>query len=98
MTGEWTVEQIIQIRQYYYAMCLELDGMLGVLLNALKESGTENNTFVVFTSDHGELAMEHRQYYKMSAYEGSSHVPLGNFSPYLVFTAYLLSSYFWTWG
>lgn len=30
----------------------------------------------MFTSDHGELAMEHRQFYKMSMYEGSSHVPL----------------------
>ncbi|XP_014452744.2 arylsulfatase K isoform X2 [Alligator mississippiensis] len=26
--------------------------------------------------DHGELAMEHQQFYKMSMYEGSSHVPL----------------------
>eukprot|EP01112_Ceratiomyxa_fruticulosa_P023611 TRINITY_DN9106_c0_g1_i1.p1 TRINITY_DN9106_c0_g1~~TRINITY_DN9106_c0_g1_i1.p1 ORF type:complete len:446 (-),score=71.81 TRINITY_DN9106_c0_g1_i1:211-1548(-) len=76
VTGEWTEAEIVQIRQYYYAMCMELDGMLGVLIKALQQSGTENNTYVFFTSDHGELAMEHRQYYKMSAYEGSSHVPL----------------------
>lgn len=31
---------------------------------------------VIFTADHGELAMEHRQFYKMSMFEGSSHVPL----------------------
>ncbi|XP_074850308.1 arylsulfatase K isoform X2 [Carettochelys insculpta] len=27
-------------------------------------------------ADHGELAMEHQQFYKMSMYEASSHVPL----------------------
>lgn len=35
-----------------------------------------NNTVVIFTADHGELAMEHRQFYKMSMFEGSSRVPL----------------------
>ena len=25
---------------------------------------------------YGDLAMEHRQYYKMSMFEGSAHVPL----------------------
>lgn len=31
---------------------------------------------MIFTADHGELAMEHRQFYKMSMFEGSSRVPL----------------------
>ena len=30
----------------------------------------------MFTSDHGEMAMEHRQFYKTSLYEGSARVPL----------------------
>eukprot|EP01113_Clastostelium_recurvatum_P008816 TRINITY_DN14197_c0_g1_i1.p1 TRINITY_DN14197_c0_g1~~TRINITY_DN14197_c0_g1_i1.p1 ORF type:complete len:537 (+),score=91.84 TRINITY_DN14197_c0_g1_i1:31-1611(+) len=76
MTGAWSPAQIVQIRQYYYAMCAELDGMLGLLLDALEQSGTANNTYVIFTSDHGEMAMEHRQYFKMTYYEASSHVPL----------------------
>jgi len=29
MTGDWTRDEIIQVRQYYYAMCAELDGMVG---------------------------------------------------------------------
>ena len=28
-------------------------------------------TVIFFTSDHGDLAMEHQQYYKMSFNEGS---------------------------
>lgn len=46
------------------------------MISALRETGLLNNTVVIFTADHGELAMEHRQFYKMSMFEGSSHVPL----------------------
>lgn len=48
----------------------------GQLISALRETHLLNNTVVIFTADHGELAMEHRQFYKMSMFEGSSHVPL----------------------
>ncbi|XP_045892053.1 arylsulfatase K isoform X3 [Micropterus dolomieu] len=48
----------------------------GQVISALRENGLLNNTVVIFTADHGELAMEHRQFYKMSMFEGSSHVPL----------------------
>ncbi|MBN3316773.1 ARSK Arylsulfatase, partial [Atractosteus spatula] len=46
------------------------------ILLALRDSQLLSSTVLLFTSDHGELAMEHRQFYKMSMYEGSSHVPL----------------------
>lgn len=46
------------------------------MVSALRETGLLDNTVVIFTADHGELAMEHRQFYKMSMFEGSSHVPL----------------------
>ena len=36
----------------------------------------------MFSSDHGDLVMEHHQYYKMSMYEGSSRVPLIIAGPY----------------
>lgn len=48
----------------------------GEVMAALRDTGSLNNTVVLFTSDHGDLAMEHRQFYKMSMFEGSSHVPL----------------------
>lgn len=46
------------------------------MINALRDTGLLNSTVLIFTSDHGDLAMEHRQFYKMSMFEGSSHVPL----------------------
>uniref|UniRef100_UPI00398E70A4 arylsulfatase K isoform X1 n=1 Tax=Pristiophorus japonicus TaxID=55135 RepID=UPI00398E70A4 len=75
-TGNFTNREIQNIRAFYYAMCAETDLMLGEILTALRDTGLQNNTYIIFTSDHGELAMEHRQFYKMSMYEGSSHVPL----------------------
>uniref|UniRef100_A0A672JL53 Arylsulfatase K n=1 Tax=Salarias fasciatus TaxID=181472 RepID=A0A672JL53_SALFA len=75
-SGDFTVEEVKNIRAFYYAMCAEADAMLGQVISALRETGLLSNTVVIFTSDHGELAMEHRQFYKMSMFEGSSHVPL----------------------
>ncbi len=63
-------------RRIYFAMIAEVDAMLGELLKALDDLGIADSTFVVFTSDHGEMAMEHRQYYKMNMYEPSVRVPL----------------------
>nr|XP_046243035.1 arylsulfatase K [Scatophagus argus]XP_046243036.1 arylsulfatase K [Scatophagus argus] len=75
-SGVFTEEEVKSIRAFYYAMCAEADAMLGQVISALRETGLLNNTVVIFTADHGELAMEHRQFYKMSMFEGSSHVPL----------------------
>lgn len=75
-SGVFTEEEIINIRGFYYAMCAETDAMLGQVIASLREAGVLNNTIVIFTADHGELALEHRQFYKMSMFEGSSHIPL----------------------
>ncbi|XP_015283683.1 PREDICTED: arylsulfatase K [Gekko japonicus] len=75
-TGKFTQKEIRDIRAHYYAMCAETDAMLGEIISALSETGLLKRTLVIFTADHGELAMEHRQFYKMSMYEASSHIPL----------------------
>lgn len=64
------------VRRIYFAMCAEADAILGDILAALHESGLDDETVVIFSSDHGELALEHQQYYKMSLLEGSARVPL----------------------
>ncbi|KAM4810183.1 arylsulfatase K [Rhinophrynus dorsalis] len=75
-TEHFTEQEIRDIRAYYYAMCAETDGILGEIISTLRDTRLLDTTYLVFTSDHGELAMEHRQFYKMSMYEASSHVPL----------------------
>lgn len=83
-SGDFTEDEVKSIRAFYYAMCAEADAMLGQVISALRETGLLNNTVVIFTADHGELAMEHRQFYKMSMFEGSSHVPLLIMGPRLM--------------
>lgn len=39
----------------YYAHCTALDRCIGDLQKTLKESGADDNTIFVFTSDHGEM-------------------------------------------
>lgn len=60
-------------RAIYYAMIAEVDEMLGDIMNAIKDV---DNTYVFFLSDHGEMNMEHGQFYKYTAYEPSARVPL----------------------
>ena len=69
-------EEILAIRQHYFAMVAETDAMLGEVLDTLETTGQLDNTYVIFSSDHGEMNMEHRQTLKNALYEASVRVPL----------------------
>lgn len=69
-------ETVRRVRRIYFAMVAEVDAMLGRVLEAVEECGLSDSTWVIFSSDHGEMNMEHRQFYKMSHYEPSARVPL----------------------
>ena len=60
----------------YYASVAFMDRMVGKVLDALKESGQEDNTIVIFTSDHGYHLGEHDFWAKVSLHEESAAVPL----------------------
>lgn len=60
----------------YYRMMEDVDRQVGQVLEALRKSGEEENTLVVFTSDHGEGLGSHRWTGKMMFYEGEAAVPL----------------------
>jgi len=44
----------------YYASVAYMDAQVGKVLDALKEEGLEDNTIVIFTSDHGFHLAEHK--------------------------------------
>lgn len=69
-------EMVRKVRKIYFAMIAEVDAMVGKVMEAVKELGLNDSAYIIFTSDHGELAMEHQQFYKMSPYEPSVRVPL----------------------
>ena len=65
-----------QIRHTYFAMISALDEMVGRVLQTIDDLGLRDNTYVIFSSDHGEMAGDQNQILKRSMYEASSHVPL----------------------
>jgi len=60
----------------YYASVAYMDAQVGKVLTALKESGVEDRTIVIFTSDHGYHLGEHDFWAKVSLHEESARVPL----------------------
>jgi arylsulfatase A-like enzyme len=61
----------------YYALCSEVDHHFGRLIAKLKEKGFDDNTLIVFTSDHGENFGAHAaQCHKGNPQDVSVRVPL----------------------
>jgi arylsulfatase A-like enzyme len=59
----------------YFAMMTGVDEQLGRILGALEEQGLDDNTIVLFTSDHGNCIGTHGQVSKNNHYEESMRVP-----------------------
>ncbi|SHI56311.1 Arylsulfatase A [Arenibacter nanhaiticus] len=76
VNGEMTEEQEKKAVAAYYASVSYMDAQVGKILNSLKEEGLEDNTIVIFTSDHGFHLGEHRFWMKVSLHEESVRVPL----------------------
>ncbi|TAN36785.1 MAG: hypothetical protein EPN23_08235 [Verrucomicrobia bacterium] len=62
-------------RWVYARLTERVDAEIGQLLDALRAAGLDNNTVVVFTSDHGDQAGAHRVVTKDYLYEESTRVP-----------------------
>ena len=60
----------------YYAVMTALDGHIGRILAALRERGEEQNTFVVYSSDHGLALGSHGLMGKQNLYEAGMKPPL----------------------
>jgi arylsulfatase len=81
--GRMTQEQIHRARSGYYGEISFIDTQLGRLLNgARKVPGLLENTWFVFTSDHGDMQGDHNLWRKTYAYEGSSRIPFIIVPPY----------------
>lgn len=74
--GEMSEEQEKKAVAGYYASVSYMDAQVGKILRTLKEEGLEDNTIVIFTSDHGFHLGEHDFWMKVSLHEESVRVPL----------------------
>ena len=72
---EMTEEDWRMYSWVYHRLTEDVDRQIGIVLDALKESGLEENTIVIFTSDHGEMNGAHSMVAKNKFYEESSRVP-----------------------
>ena len=71
-----TEHEIRRTRAAYYGMVEFDDRLVGQVLDTLEANGQRENTLVVYTSDHGEMAGDHGLWWKSTFYEGSVGVPL----------------------
>jgi iduronate 2-sulfatase len=70
------VEQQKKALAAYYASVSFMDAQVGRLLESLKTNGLEDNTIVVFISDHGWNLGEHECWQKRSLWEDVIRTPL----------------------
>ena len=69
-------QQLQWLYRSYYGTVSHLDQEIGLVLDALKEARLEDNTIVVFTSDHGDQLLEHGLIGKNVFFEASIRIPL----------------------
>jgi len=68
-------EEILRARTAYWALVTRMDHLIGLILQALRANDLEENTLVIYTSDHGEQVGEHGLWWKQTFYEDSARVP-----------------------
>jgi arylsulfatase A-like enzyme len=62
-------------RREYYALITHMDAQIGRVLETLKKTGQEKETYVVFTADHGLAVGKHGLFGKQNMYDHSVRVP-----------------------
>ena len=83
---ELSADHTRSARHAYYGALSYVDDKVGQLLRALEAAQLQDDTVVIFTSDHGDMLGERGLWYKMLFYEWSARVPLlfhapGRFAP-----------------
>jgi choline-sulfatase len=94
---KWTQDQWRLHRWAYCRLTEMVDEEIGIVLDTLREAGMENNTLIVFTSDHGDMDSAHKMEHKSVLYGESVRVPFmmsykGKIPAGLVDDAHLVSN------
>jgi choline-sulfatase len=74
---EWNANYGVQeFRERYFGEITQIDAAFGRILQALDANGLADDTVVIFTSDHGEMAGAQGLFGKGVMYQEALHVPL----------------------
>ena len=68
-------QQCRQALAAYYGLVEEADANVGRLVDAVRSGPDADNTIIIYTSDHGDMAHEHGMWWKSNFYEGAANVP-----------------------
>ena len=69
-------EQMMDVKRAYYACITQIDYSLGLLFARLREMELLENTWIIFTADHGDMMGDHGLTAKSVFFEGSAHIPM----------------------
>ncbi len=76
LAREQYTEQDWRLHRWAYCRLTEVvNAQIQIILDALKETGQEENTMVIFSSDHGDMDASHRLEHKSLLYEESANIP-----------------------
>mgnify|MGYP000527351685 CR=1 FL=1 len=73
--AEYTKEDWQLHRWAYCRLTETLDEQVQTVLDAVRTSGQEENTLIVFSSDHGDMDGAHRMEHKSTPYEEATNIP-----------------------
>jgi choline-sulfatase len=73
---QYTPERHLAIRQNYSAIVENIDRLLGMFLEEIRRRGETENTYVIYSSDHGEMLGDHERWAAGVPYQPSVSVPL----------------------
>lgn len=73
--SRWTVDDYRQIGAYYYGLITQIDDAVGRIVDTLAATGRDRDTWIVISSDHGELLGDHGLISKRVFYRTSVGVP-----------------------
>ncbi|MCP4310308.1 MAG: sulfatase-like hydrolase/transferase [Bacteroidetes bacterium] len=68
-------EEALKMLQGYYAHIAALDESMGWITAQIKKSGIEENTILIFTSDHGDMVGSKGMKYKSNPWDEAIMVP-----------------------
>jgi arylsulfatase A-like enzyme len=72
---KWTDDDWRLHRWAYCRLTEKVDTEIGIVLDALRDAGLEDNTLVVFTSDHGDHDSAHKLEHKSILYQEALNIP-----------------------
>jgi len=73
--NKYTDKQWRHHRWAYCRLTEFVDSNIQTILDAIKQSGAEKDTLVIFSSDHGDNDSSHRLEHKTTFYEESANIP-----------------------